>query len=721
MAFTGIVSGKLSEENYENWKECLKSYLISEGLWGVVSGQEAEPEKSDEERYDLWVKKNAKALHAIQISCGADTIAKIGENESAKCHWDRLAEKLPLPLPQGSGLLLHQGESKVFQYDALYKAIEGGNLEAAQLFLDAKPDAVREKITLKEDTALHVAVLAGKVDIVKELVRRMEKADLELKNDMGETAFSIATINESHEMVRAMVDKDPNLLNVKNKYGAIPVVVASLFSAKQMVRDLYSQTPKEILKPENEDRSGATLLNTLIADDIFDLALSLLKTYPQLGITEDINRNYAIKLLAHKPSAFMSGKSFVFWKGWIYNSCIKISNRELEGEQIANREPQGDEESITRQHRGPSDARSSLIKFVWKLILWFVPDIKRIHDAKLKHDQAVELLRHIFKEIPRLSNKQLEKIGLDKAIYDAIKNGMSEFIDEIIKLYPEIIWRKDKKGRTLFANAIVLRQEKMFNHVFRLGSKKRISLLRHDNFRNNFLHLAAKLSPPSRLDHISGAALQMQRELKWFEELRKILPPKLEEELNENNRTPASLFSHEHKELIKEGERWMKNNAASCMVVATLIAAVMFTSAFTVPGGNDEKTGAPIFLKSNAFLVFVISNSLSLFSSSTSVLVFLGILTSHYAEKDFLHSLPAKSILGLFTLFFSIVTMMVAFGSAIFITLQERLAWVSIPVIVLSTVPIAFFTLLQFPLLIEMLVSTYCCRIFDKPKPKQSV
>ncbi|XP_017976287.1 PREDICTED: uncharacterized protein LOC18611805 [Theobroma cacao] len=716
MAFTGIVNDKLTEENYENWKECLKSYLISQGLWGVASGDELEPPKTDECRYDCWVKKNAKALHAIQISCGAGTIARIGESESAKYEWDRLAEKLPAPLPKGSGLLLNEGESNVFYYDALYRAIEKGDLEAVKMFLDLKPYAVREKITLKDDTALHVAVLAGKEEIVKELVRRMEKDDLELKNNMGETAFSIATINESKEMVRAMVEKNSNLVTVKNAYGAIPVVVASLFSARDMVRYLYFKTPEEILKPENGDRSGATLLNSLIADGIFDLALSLLKRYPKLGVTEDINKNYAVKLLAHKPSAFLSGKSFVFWKRWIYNSCIKISEVELEDEGITYGESRGDEESIRRQRSRPNNVRSSLIKFGWKLLKWFVPDMKQIHYAKLKHDQAVELLRYIFKEIPRLSNKQLDKIGLDKAIYDAIKHGMIEFIDEIIQLHPEVIWRKDKKGRTLFANAIVLRREKIFNHVYHLGSKRRITLLRHDIFRNNFLHLAAKLSPPSRLDHISGAALQMQRELQWFEELRKILPPKFEEEFNENNRTPASLFSAEHKELIKEGEKWMKNNAASCMVVATLIAAVMFTSAFTVPGGNDEKTGAPIFLKSNAFLVFVIANSLSLFASSTSVLVFLGVLTSHYAEKDFLQSLPAKSILGLFTLFFSIVNMMIAFGSAIFITLQKRLAWISVPVIVLSTVPIAFFTLLQFPLLIEMLISTYCNRIFDKPK-----
>ncbi|KAL5820762.1 hypothetical protein ACOSQ3_022644 [Xanthoceras sorbifolium] len=162
----------------------------------------------------------------------------------------------------------------------------------------------------------------------------------------------------------------------------------------------------------------------------------------------------------------------------------------------------------------------------------------------------------------------------------------------------------------------------------------------------------------------------------------------------------------------------MKSTAASCMVVATLIAAVMFTSAFTVPGGNNNETGIPIFLKYKAFLVFMISNALSLFSSSTSVLVFLGILTSRYAEKDFRRSLPTKLVIGLFTLFFSIVTMMAAFGSAISIILRERLDWVAIPIILLSAVPIGLFALFQFPLLIEVLICTYGGSIFNKSKKR---
>ncbi|XP_057998044.1 ankyrin repeat-containing protein ITN1 [Hevea brasiliensis] len=366
---------------------------------------------------------------------------------------------------------------------------------------------------------------------------------------------------------------------------------------------------------------------------------------------------------------------------------------------------------------------------------------KSIKVLKLRHAQVLQLLKVIFKEIATLSEEQLKNIGLNQVIYDAIKRGSFEFINELITCNPVIIWRGDKKGRTLFAHAITLRQEKIFNLIYRFGSRRRI-LIMLDVFNNNYLHLAAKLSPSFQLDQVPGAALQMQWELQWFKHLdvsvvaftnrpvqkalldpsyawpergiESMLPPKFGERLNENFLTPSALFTKEHKELVKEGERWMKNNTASCMVVAALIATVMFTTAFTVPGGNDQ-TGFPIFLGYDAFLVFIVSNALSLFSSSTSVLIFLGILTARFAEDDFLKSLPNKLILGLFTLFFSVVTMMIAFGSTIFILLQKRLSWIAIPITVLSIIPIFFFVVYQFPVLIRMVIHTHKSSFFDKP------
>ncbi|KAK3211666.1 hypothetical protein Dsin_016372 [Dipteronia sinensis] len=714
--FAGIVTEKLTEENYENWKECLKSYFKAQGLWDVVTGKEAKPEDEDEDetspKYQEWMRKNAMALHAIQVSCEADTMSKLRGHESAEFEWKLLAEKRYLPVAEGKCVMLVEVTSEITEYRTLYKAVEQGDWDTVRDFIHNKLDAVRAKITLNGDTALHVAVMAEQSNILKKLIHKMSPQDLELQNEMGYTAFSIAAINGFQEMADKMLDRNPDLVKVKDHHGLIPIVVASLYSSKEMVRYLYKKTPHEMLTPDNPDGSGATLLNCLLTDEIYDVALHLLQKHPLLGFVEDIHGNYTIRLLAHKPSAFASGNKYAFLKRWIY-SCISV---EAEMQNVVDTQESSDEENITRSR--PITWLGQAIELfrllVWNLLRCFVPDLNHLYHKKLRHAEAQKILKCIIQEIPKLSNSQLERIGLNKAIYDAIKNGITEFVDEMIETTPEIIWRKDEKGRTIFAHAIVRRQEKIFSHVFGLGAKRRIAVIRHDIFHNNFLHLAAKLSPPSRLDRISGAALQMQRELEWFEEVQRILPPKYMEEVNENNKTPGELFTKEHFELVKEGERWMKNTAASCMVVATLIAAVMFTSAFTFPGGNEEHTGIPIFLEYGAFLIFMISNALSLFSSSTSVLVFLGILTSRYAEKDFRRSLPTKLIIGLFTLFFSIVTMMAAFGSAISIILRKRLDWIAIPIILLSAVPIGLFALFQFPLLVEVLICTYGGSIFNK-------
>ncbi|KAH6800848.1 hypothetical protein C2S52_001312, partial [Perilla frutescens var. hirtella] len=200
-------------------------------------------------------------------------------------------------------------------------------------------------------------------------------------------------------------------------------------------------------------------------------------------------------------------------------------------------------------------------------------------------------------------------------------------------------------------------------------------------------------------------------------EVESLVQLKLKEEVNESNQTPEVVFSKEHEQLARDAEIWMKNTAGSSMIVGTLIAAVMFTTAFTVPGGNKNDTGLPTMLESQprTFLLFMVSNALSMFCSCTSMLIFLGIITARYAEEDFLRSLPTKLIFGLTCLFFSIVTMMASFGSALYLILHQQIYWVCIPIIILSLIPIALFSICQFPLLIEMTNRTYGSAIFHKP------
>ncbi|XP_040998509.1 ankyrin repeat-containing protein ITN1-like [Juglans microcarpa x Juglans regia] len=175
------------------------------------------------------------------------------------------------------------------------------------------------------------------------------------------------------------------------------------------------------------------------------------------------------------------------------------------------------------------------------------------------------------------------------------------------------------------------------------------------------LHLDAELPSPNRLNIVFGAALQMQREMLWFQEIKKIMPNSYVTETNTKGQTPKEIFMKSHEDLQKKGEKWMKDTANYCMLVVALIATLVFPAAFTVPGGNNQDTSIPIFLETNWFMVFFISDAVAMLFSSSSVLVFLSVLTSRYTEKDLIKTLPQRLALGLGTLLISIVAMLLAF------------------------------------------------------------
>jgi len=83
-AASGIVLEPLTRDNYENWSALVRNYLIGQGLWGVVSG--VKPKLVS----DLWKRKNAKALHIIQLACGTEILSQIRNVETAKEAWNRL-------------------------------------------------------------------------------------------------------------------------------------------------------------------------------------------------------------------------------------------------------------------------------------------------------------------------------------------------------------------------------------------------------------------------------------------------------------------------------------------------------------------------------------------------------------------------------------------------------------------------------------------------------
>ncbi|GLT88040.1 hypothetical protein SLE2022_060840 [Rubroshorea leprosula] len=360
---------------------------------------------------------------------------------------------------------------------------------------------------------------------------------------------------------------------------------------------------------------------------------------------------------------------------------------------------------------------------------------------------AREIIDFICRKLSALDEDEFVRSGAVEATFQAIKNGIPEIAIEIAEVNTNILWNRTdpEDSRNMFACAIAHRQEEVAQFLYKFNARISTNIgFTEDRDGNNLFHLAAKLAPRSHLDYISGAALQLQSELRWFEAVEGIVPQfynyhknKRDETPSKKNggetlsqknggETPPEVFVREHKQLLKDAEEWMKKTAESSTFVGALIITIMFSVAFTVPGGNDQNTGFPIFLNKTAgsstvssptvpFMVFVVSDAISLFAASSSVLMFLGILTSRYAYKDFLKSLPVKLIVGISSLFISIAAMMVAFCVALFIMLQGRL-WIIIPVTLFAGVPVIIFVRLQFPFLNELCTSTFRPGIFDRKR-----
>ncbi|KAL8194093.1 hypothetical protein R6Q57_026335 [Mikania cordata] len=748
----------------------------------------------------------------------------------------------------------------------LYEASIRCDWLAAKAILDKHLDMVRYSITENGETALHVAASAKGsyvVEFVENLVGLMNKEDLALENENFNTALYLAAVAGNIETIKIMLKKNPTLISIPGAGGQMmPLYAAALFGNYDVVKYLYENS-KELRDDGWTDQNRGWLLEKCVENDMFDIALEIVKNYPKLcGGT-------VLGLLARKPEAFHETKSNFIGKtinlstqfyslmnitqqsfenkhqpgngnvpeGFAHKSeaspetksniigrtvksvfafiATKVVAHEKENnalsllriiwEDIAQKpkseidrilrgppdsikqdksasgrvvramqlqkliaehldkleaetqkifEAQPDSttqdanppaakvdhalqlknliseylvnmhiasEQIVKQESmplvGKRDQALELQKLISEHIVYMHDETQNI--TKQKENQAQNLQKHIQKSITKMRTaKTLRESHSSRILFVAAEMGNTNFLVELIRGYPDLIWKVNDHNLSIFHIAVKHRHEGIYNLLYEIGAMKDLITPLRDEHENNMLHLVGTRAKQKQLEDVSGVALQMQRELLWFQEVKNMIPPSYRERKNEDGLTPHELFTIEHKELVTQGEKWMKGTANQCMVVAALIATIVFAAAFTVPGGYDQNNGIPIFDSKAAFIVFVVADAISLFTSSASIFIFLAILTSRYAERDFLESLPKKLISGLATLFISITTMTIAFGISFFVLYHKGLLWVPILICVFAVLPVLLYVKLQYALFIDVMSSTYASRYLFKPKKR---
>ncbi|KAL2926835.1 Ankyrin repeat-containing protein ITN1 [Bienertia sinuspersici] len=545
----------------------------------------------------------------------------------------------------------------------LYKTALEGNWATAEQLLQQSPDWVRHPIAKGGERVLHIAAAAKCMHFVKELVKLMNADDLALSNDANNTALCLAATSGVVEIAKVMVEKNETLPNIRGSKYMTPLQMAVLLGRRDMVWYLLPVTDNNQLT--DDDR--VAILTSSINTNLFDVANHILSKQPELALLRDGKRETPLHTLARKPVRPGGYHERSIWK-----RLFQLGGKLSQGNVV--------QQTLEQQ----------LVQKLWD-----------------------EVIKQEDKKISNLIGSPW------RLLFVAAKCGNVDFLTTLVRSYPDLIWKVDEDNRSIFHIAIINRHEEIFKLIYELGAIKDLIAVDKDGNGNNMLHLAAALAPSHRLNCVSGAALQMQRELLWFKAVEKVVSPEYAEAENNNHKTPHALFTEKHEGLRTKGEEWMKQTAQSCSVVATLIATVVFAAAFTLPGGTDDSTGTPLFVNRPLFIVFTICNALSLFSSSASILMFLSILTSRYAENDFLKSLPLKLMLGLAGLFISIATMMAAFTVTFFITFRDGVDWIPIPIALFAAVPVGLFALQQYPLLLDIYLSTYrSWSLFQPTKPK---
>ncbi|KAL7181587.1 hypothetical protein ACSBR1_040475 [Camellia fascicularis] len=287
------------------------------------------------------------------------------------------------------------------------------------------------------------------------------------------------------------------------------------------------------------------------------------------------------------------------------------------------------------------------------------------------------------------------------------KNGIQEIVEEILVVFPDAISCVDKEKHSALHLAVMYRREHVFNFIIQqMGMRKKL-LLKVDKGGNNILHLVGRMPYQPQLEVVSGAVLQMQRELQWYKEVEKLMLVQATTTMNRDKQTPMMVFEENHRRMIQSEEQWIVSLASACTVSTTIIGTIAFSAAIQVPGGNNPE-GHSILYEGTDFTLFAISNAVALYSAISTFLIFLSIFTTRYAAIDFLYSLPNRLIIGLTSLFVSITSTIIAFSSALYlIFVQEKRSLILPPVVIMSFELVTLFAFLQFPLLLNMMKTTY--------------
>ncbi|XP_054800405.1 uncharacterized protein LOC129304681 [Prosopis cineraria] len=228
------------------------------------------------------------------------------------------------------------------------------------------------------------------------------------------------------------------------------------------------------------------------------------------------------------------------------------------------------------------------------------------------------------------NSQELVKVGsgslnLTRCCLSLPKNGVLEIVKKILEDKPGANPRNELASPKCIACDCGERQPHVFEHLKKYLKEKMLWGKPRGTCRQRRQHyppLGRQALASEALAHCWFCLANASGKLNGENAATNAIPPK------QKHKTPQDIFVSEHKELLKQGNDWLKSTSESCSVVAALIAGVAFARPPLYPAVRRRRP-EPYLERHSAFNLFAFTSLLALFCSITSLITFLSILTLH--------------------------------------------------------------------------------------------
>ncbi|KAK7859444.1 protein accelerated cell death 6 [Quercus suber] len=510
------------------------------------------------------------------------------------------------------------------------------------------------------DLPLHVAVNAGHLPIVQQLLKSSSQCQefLTAKNSSGDLPLHVA-VNAGHlpivQQLLKSSDQCQELLTAKNSSGDLPLHIAVNAGHLPIVQQLLksSSCSCKLLKEENKE--GITPLHRAL--------IKKCRSY------EYIYTEMADFLIETVRKA-EDGELMEFVDGFdILDTVLEsLPNDILTVKDDKGMTPLTYAASIGYLRGVERLLRKTTMPCVYGEDTRYYP----IHIATWKgHINVVEKFLDEYPDMIELNTGAGQNI-----LHVAAMNGKAKMVAYMLKRHDlkveMLINNKDRNGNTPLHLAAMRRHPMV---VSMLTWDKRVDLTALNKEGKRALDIAL---------NCNGRNPSFRQRLTW-EALRYVSGP----------RAPPGRVSGENLQWSKVGMTLRtdeyKDRTGTLLLVATLVATVTFAAAFTMPGGYKESGGMAKFLEKPMFHVFVISNSIAMYSAITAVVT---LIWAHLGDLNLLIAAYNFSVpfLGL-----AITMVSLAFMAGNYLVLRDH-NWLAYLVLSIGSFFLFTLSIIFFPL-----------------------